>query len=305
MAQHSSWPDLDAAACRDTMTTLHLMTQVIGKVQLALTPSQAEWAQAPLHLTARGLESQLLWPDDRGLSLGLDLVAHDLRLESTTGQRRVVPLAPGPIAGFYAAVLGALAELDVQVVLEPTSVETRTPVALSTDDSPRGYEPRCAFALHQAWTRAAAVFDRYRSGFRGKQTPVSLWWGTFDLSVTRFSGRPASPPYDSGRIERAAMGAEQSLVGFWPGDETSPAPVFFAYTYPKPPGLETAAVSPPGAGWSDDVGEFVLPYETVRTAADPAARLLDFCESAYAAGARLAGWDRAGLERRPSAPRAA
>ncbi len=301
----TSWPDLEAAACRDTRTTLHLMTQVIGKVQLALTPSQAEWAQAPLRVTARGLESQLLWPDERGLSLRLDLADHELHVESSTGQRRVVPLRPGSIAGFYADVLRTLAELDVRVVLEPTSVETRTPVALSTDESPRAYDPSCAAALHQAWTQAAAVFDRYRSGFRGKQTPVSLWWGTFDLSVTRFSGRPASPPYDSGRIERVAMGAEQSLVGFWPGDETAPDPVFFAYTYPKPPGLETAPVSPPGAGWSDEAGEFVLPYGTVRGAPDPVARLLDFCESAYAAGARLAGWDRAALERRPSAPRAA
>jgi hypothetical protein len=151
----------------------------------------------------------------------------------------------------------------------------------------------------------AAVFDRYRSGFRGKQTQVGLWWGTFDLSVVRFSGRAASPPFDSGAIERVAMGAEQSLVGFWPGDEASPAPVFVAYTYPKPPGLEAAAVSPAGAGWSDEAGEFVLPYETVRAAPDPADTLLAFCESTYAAGARLAGWDRSGLERHPSAPRAA
>ncbi len=305
MAQQTRWPDLDAAACRDTLTTLHLMTQVIGKVQLALTPSQAEWAQAPLRVTARGLESQLLWPDDRGLSLRLDLVDHELQVESSAGERRAVALAPGPIARFYADVLRTLGELGAHVAVEPTSVETRTPVPLSTDATPRAYDQRCAGALHQTWMRVAAVFDRYRSGFRGKQTPVWLWWGTFDLSVTRFSGRPASPPFDSGQIERVAMGAEQSLVGFWPGDETSPAPVFFAYTYPKPPGLEAASVSPPGAGWSDEVGEFVLPYETVRSAADPAALLLDFCESAYAAGARLAGWDRAGLERRPSTPRAA
>jgi len=304
MAHKTRWPEL-GAQCRDTLTTLHLMTQVVGKVQLALTPSQAEWAQAPLRVTARGLESQLLWPEDGALSVRFDLVEHELQVESSAGERRALELESRSIASFYTDVLGVLGELGAHVVVEPTTVETLTPVSLATDATLRAYDPGCAAALHQAWVRVAAVFDRYRSGFRGKQTQVGLWWGTFDLSVVRFSGRPASAPFDSGPIERVAMGAQQSLVGFWPGDEASPMPVFVAYTYPKPAGLEAAAVSPPGAGWSDEAGEFVLPYETVRAAADPERTLLEFCESTYAAGARLAGWDRAGLERHPPAPRAA
>ena len=196
-------------------------------------------------------------------------------------------------------------ELGVEATIDPASVETTTPVSLATDTAHASYDRACVASLFQTWTAVGAVFDRFRSGFRGKQSPVDLWWGTFDLSVARFSGRAASPPFDRDAIERVAMDAEQSLVGFWPGDEATPAPAFFAYTHPKPAGVESATLAPEGALWSPEAGEFVVPYEVVRHAPDPARALLDFCESTYAAGAQLAGWDRALLERHTSVDRVA
>ena len=303
MAQQTTWPALDSGACRDPLTTLHLSTQVIGKVQIALTPSMAAWAQAPLRLTARGLMTQLLWAGDRSLSIEFDLTSHELRFDLSDGARRVMALEPRPVCEFYAGVMAALEELGVEVTIDPMSVEMPESVSCATDTSHSSCDRDCLASLFQTWTRVAAVFDQFRSGFRGKQTPVDLWWGTFDLSVARFSGRAANPPFDCGAIERVAMDAEQSLVGFWPGDERSPEPAFFAYTYPKPAGVETVAVAPAGAFWSPEAGEFIVPYDVIRRSADPPAALLSFCESTYAAGARLAGWDRDRLERSPSAPR--
>ena len=305
MAQQTPWPALEFEGCRDTLTTLQLYAQVIGKVQLALTPLQAGWANAPLHVTSRGIASKVMWPDARGLSIGFDFIVHQLRFELSDGTRRALLLEPRPVADFYAAVMATLAELGVDVTIDPTSVETAAPVSLSADTAHASYDRTCVAALFQAWTRINAVFDRFRSGFCGRQTPVDLWWGTFDLSVVRYSGRPASPPFDAGAIERVAMEAEQSLVGFWPGDDASPAPVFFSYIYPKPAGIDAATVTPPGAQWSPEAGEFIVPYETIRRSADPTRALLGFCESTYGAGTRLAGWDRATLERHPAADRIA
>lgn len=305
MAQQTTWPALDSEACRDTIATLHLYAQVIGKVQLALSPSQAEWAQAPLRLTARGLSSQLLQTGARSMTIAFDLTGHELRFDLSDGAQRTLPLEPRTVADFYGAVMAALRELGVEVTIDPASVETTTPLSLATDAAHASYDHACVASLFQAWTAIGAVFDRFRSGFRGKQSPVDLWWGTFDLSVARFSGRAASPPFDRDTIERVAMDAEQSLVGFWPGDEVTPAPGFFAYTHPKPAGIESATLAPEGALWSPEAGEFVVPYAVVALAPDPARALLDFCESTYAAGARLGGWDRALLERPSSMGRVA
>jgi hypothetical protein len=282
-----------------------MYAQVIGKVQLALTPSQAEWGQAPLRLTARGFTSQLLHAGGRSLTIAFDLAGHELRFELSDGARRAAPLKPRTVADFYAGVTTTLHELGVEVTIDPKSVEMTTPISLATDTAHASYERACVAPLFQAWTAVAAVFDRYRSGFRGKQTPVDLWWGTFDLSVARYSGRAASPPFDRDEIERGAMDAEQSLVGFWPGDEATPAPMFFAYTHPRPAGIASAMVVPEGALWSPEAGEFIVSYETVRSAPEPARALLEFCESTYAAGAKLAGWDRTRLERRSSTGRVA
>jgi len=300
MASEQTWPALDADRCHQTLTTLHLATQIVGKVQLALRPAMAHWAQAPLRLTARGLATHLLAAGDTTLTLTFDLLAHELRFETSDGDQRVVGLDPCTLADFYDRVMGVLDDLGVAVRIDPVTVVTLEPVRCDTDTAARDYDRECATAYFQALTRMAPVFEQYRSGFWGKQTPVSLWWGTFDLAVTRYSSRPARPPQDAGVIERVAMDAEQAIVGFWPGDEQTPNPSFFATTYPKPAGLEMAEVAPADAHWDDELGQFVLSYDAVRAQADPAAALLEFCESTYAAGARLGRWDRSLLER--SAP---
>ena len=304
MAQQTIWPALDFEACRDTLTTLHLATQVIGKVQLALTPSLANWAQAPLRLTARGLATQLLWTGERGLSIEFDFTRHELRFDLSDGARRSMPLEPRPVSEFYAGVMAALRELDVTVTIDPTSVEMPEPVSCATDKTHASYDRECVASLFQTWTRVAAVFDQFRSGFRGKQTPVDLWWGTFDLSVARYSGRAASPPFDGSAIERVAMDAEESLVGFWPGDEHSPEPAFFAYTYPKPAGIESAAASPAGSLWSEEAGEFIVPYET--SSAGPPTRPARCSSSASrptrpAPGSAVGTADCSNADRPPSA----
>jgi len=239
------------------------------------------------------------------MTIRFDLIGHELRFDLSDGTQKTVPLGPRPVAELYADVMATLHALGVGVTIDPRSVEMAETVSFATDTAHAAYDRGCIGSLLQVWTRVGAVFDQFRSGFRGKQTPVDLWWGTFDLSVARYSGRPASPPFDRDAIERVAMDSEQSLVGFWPGDETSPDPAFFSYTYPKPAGIEAALVAPEGAAWSGEAGEFIVPYDVIRSAVDPARALLDFCESTYAAGAQLAGWDRGLLEREPSVRRVA
>jgi Family of unknown function (DUF5996) len=299
MTGQRPWPALDYETCRDSFTTLHFYTQVIGKVQLALTPPMAQWAQAPLRLTARGLMTQMLWTGDRAMSIHLDLTGHELRLDLNDGSRRIIGMKPCTVADFYENVLEALAELGVSVTINPMSVEMAHPVSCAEDVEHSSYDHACVQTLHRALTTVGSVLDEFRSGFAGKQTPVNFWWGTFDLSVARFSSRPASPPLGAGLIERVTADAEQATVGFWPGNDDTPEPAFFAYTYPKPAGLEEAEVAPAGAAWNEAAGEFILSYEAVRSADDPRRALLEFCESTYAAGAGLAGWDRQALERKP------
>jgi hypothetical protein len=279
MASQRPWPALDYEACHETLTTLHLYTQIIGKVQLALMPMMSQWAQAPLRVTPRGLATQLLRTGDRALAIHLDLTGHELRFDVSDGGRRTVALGPRTVADFYGLMMQTLDELDASVEIDPMSVEMAEPVSLATDTTHSSYDRGCVEAYFQTLARVAPALDVYRGGFSGKQTPVDFWWGTFDLSVSRFSLRPAGPPIDGSAIEQVAMDAEQATVGFWPGDEHSPRPAFFAFTHPKPPRLETAQVRPAEARWSDDAGEFILPYEVVRTADDPRHTLLEFCES--------------------------
>lgn len=297
MTPEHAWPELDSAACADTLATLHLHTQIIGKVQLALRPPLAQWEQAPLRLTARGLESQLLLlPDGRTMTIALDLTDRTALLETSDGARRSIALVPSTVADFHAGLMAALRELDAAVSVGPLSVFTADPVAYESDTSHFTCDEGPTRALFQTLTSVAGVFEQYRAGFWGKQSPVNFWWGTFDLAVARYSSRAARPPQDAGLVDRTAMDAEQATVGFWPGDAEF-APRFFAYTYPVPRGLAAAVVGPEGAAWDDELGQFALLYDDVRTAPDPRAALLEFCESTYEAGSRLGGWDKRLLDR--------
>ncbi len=303
-AASKAWPALDHEECRPTWTTLHRYSQVVGKVQLALTPSLPHWEQAPLRLTARGLVTQLLWTGDRALSIYLDLTGHELRLDLSDAGRRILSLGSGTIADFYDKVTEALDELDVSVTIDPMTVMLPEPVSCATDTTHGVYDQRCVRSLMQVFTTAGAVLDDFRAGFSGHQTPAGLYWGGFDLSVTRYSGRAAGPPLEAGPIERAAMDAQQSTAGFWVGDDHAPEPVFFSSMYPEPAGLATAAVRPAAAVWNADAGQFLLPYDAVRRTDDARAALLEFFQSTFAAGAELGGWDRAARERRPHIQRA-
>lgn len=313
-ARTSDWPELRFDDWKDTLATLHRYTQVVGKVQLALTPMMPQWAQAPLRVTPRGLSTRLLLTEshderppgfgDAALTIAFDLIAHELQFTTSDGRSVVLPLRPCTVADFYRDVLTTLGHLDVVATIDPMTVEMAESTSCATDTVHAAYDRDAVERLHAALLQVAGVFEEYRAAYWGKQTPVNFWWGAFDLAVTRFSGHPAPPPEGAGLIERVGDDAEQALVGFWPGSEQAPEPSFYAYTYPKPAGLETAALRIAGAHWSDPAGEFILPYDIVRNAADPRRLLLDFCTSAYEAGATLAGWDRRNLERRPPEPAA-
>ena len=294
------WPELDYAGERDTIDALHMWTQVVGKVKVALTRTAPQWQNVPLFLTGRGLTTGLLHGGGSGIEIAFDLVDHRMDIVTSTGRREGFDLAPSPLREFTANVLGALDRLGASVTINPLTVEVPNPVRCDVHEGYDVYDPDVANRLFRILAQVATVFEDYRAGFWGKQPPVSFWWGTFDLAVTRYN-LVAIPPADGmDLIARVGGDSEQAAVGFWPGNDRYAKPAFFAYTFPKPEGLEGAVVSPDAAGWNADVGEFLLDYEDVRIAQDPRAAILEFANSAYEAGATLAGWNRELLERRPA-----
>jgi hypothetical protein len=248
-----------------------------------------------------------LWAGDRALQVDLDLIDHTAIFSTSDGSRRSVSLQrAGGAAPFHGEAMAALRALGVAAAIASKSLAPHESATGNGGDARTAYDTACVESFFQVLTRVSSVFEEYRAGFWGKQTEVSFWWGTFDISVTRFSGRPTEPPAGSGLVERVAQDAEQAMCGFWPGDERA-EPGFFAYTYPRPAGIERALVAPSAAHWSDDAGEFLLPYADVAAAADPRAALMEFLRTTYEAGAELGGWDKKTLEftspikRRPDA----
>ena len=298
----TDWPRLPYAELKDTCETLRLWTQIVGKVRLAFTPWLNHAWQAPLYVTARGLTTSLIPHPRGGFDLEFDFTDHLLRLRTSWGAAADVPLRPQSVAAFHAEVMRTLDEAGAPVVIDPTPSEYPDPVILFTEDhAPRVYEPGIASRLWRALVLIDGVFKLFRTGFLGKASPVHLFWGSFDLAVTRFSGRRAPPhpggvPHLPDAVAREAYSHEVSSAGFWPGGSGVDEPAFYSYAYPEPAGFRTAAVRPPGAAFNPQLGEFVLPYETVRAASDPEAALLDFLSSTYEAAADAAGWDRAALE---------
>jgi hypothetical protein len=283
----------------DTRDTVHMWTQVIGKVRLALAPMINHWWQVPLYVSARGLTTSLMHTSDRGLEIEFDFIDHQLALRASDGRTRHIPLRPQSVAAFHAAVMAALDDLDVDVRIRPQPVEVPEAIPFADDDVHRSYDADAVQRFWQALLQMERVMTRFRGRFIGKASPVHFFWGSFDLAASRFSGRPA-PKHGGGVpncpdwVQHLAYSHEVASAGFWPGGSEEGS--FYAYAYPTPDGYADWPVEPRAAAYDPSLGEFVLPYRDVRTADDPDATLLAFLQTTYEGVAKLAGWDRQALE---------
>lgn len=298
--QSRDWPALVYTDWQDTCTTLHLWTQIAGKIRLSRTPWLNHSWHVPLYVTARGLTTSPIPDGSRSFELSFDFVSHDLRIEVSDAASRAVPLRSRSVAEFYEQVRATLGALGIQVRINEQPNEIPDAVPFSADRAPRTYRPEDAERFWRALRRADALFKQFRTGFLGKSSPVHFFWGSFDHAVTRFSGRTA-PPHPGGipnlpdAVVREAYSHEVSSAGFWPGGAGHDA-VFYSYAYPEPKGYRDVAVRPAEAYFEPRLGEFVLPYSSVRAARDPDAAVLEFLQSTYEAAASTGGWDRATLE---------
>lgn len=307
-----NWPELDFPAFAATGQSLHMWTQIVGKFRLANSPWVNHSWQVPLYVDARGLTTSLVPTASAGFEVRFDFLAHRLDVLSTDGARETVPLAPMSVAEFHAAFIAALERVGAPTRFHGSPNEVPGPVPFAAQTGAGDYAPEHATAFWQAMVDIDRVFTRFRSGFLGKVSPVHFFWGSFDLAVTRFSGRTA-PSHPGGfpalpdNITREAYSHEVSSAGFWPGGNGIDEAMFFSYAYPTPDGFAEAAVEPDAAYWHDQLSEFVLPYAAVRAAADPDEALMAFLDSTYRAAADHGGWDRSTLEcayGEPGVPRA-
>ena len=306
-ASQNPWPDLPTAAWRETYATLHLWTQIIGKIRLARTPWLNHSWHIALYVSARGLTTSPIPDGDGTFQIDLDFIDHALGFSTSDGATRQFALAGHSVASFHAAVMAALAELGIHVAIDEMPNELPEPIPFSQDNQHASYDADAVRRLFQILTSADRVFKQFRTGFLGKASPVHFFWGSFDLAVTRFSGRraprhPGGVPHLSDEVACEAYSHEVSSAGFWPGSGAIDYPAFYSYAYPEPPGFRTARVRPNAAFFSEALGEFILPYDAVRNAAQPDLALLDFLQSTYEAAANAAKWDRDALECAPGEP---
>ena len=295
------WPELPYAAWKDTCETLHLWTQVIGKVRLALTPWLNHSWHVTLYVTTRGLGTPPIAHLGRDFTIEFDFIDHVLWLRTSDGHFRQLMLKPMTVAEFYADVLVALRELGIDARINEMPNEIPGAVPFPDDRAHASYDRDFVQRFWRVLLSAQDVFSHFRTGFLGKVSPVHFFWGSFDLAVTRFSGRKA-PPHPGGvpnlpdAVAREAYSHEVSSAGFWPGGGAIDYPAFYSYAYPAPDGFAAAKVQPAEAFFSKELGEFILPYDAVRTAREPEAALMAFLQSTYQAAADLAKWDRRDLE---------
>ena len=294
------WPALPLDDWRDTRDTLQMWTQIVGKICLALTPRVNHFWNIALHLTSRGLITPPLPFDDRTFTLLFDFVAHELEIQLSDGTRDAIPLRPQTVADFYRALNERLHRLGIDVRIWTMPVEVPDPIRFEQDTTHQSYDADAARRFWDVVLAIAPVFQTFRAGFIGKCSPVHFFWGSFDLAVTRFSGRRAPERPGADAITREAYSHEVISHGWWPGGGPVNEPAFYAYAAPEPEGLKTAPIEPAAAGYNVELAEFILPYEAVRRAKDPAADLHAFLRTTYDHAARLAGWDRATLERMPT-----
>jgi hypothetical protein len=303
MAEDSSsmWPDIPLAAWRDTRDTLHLWTQIVGKIRLAKTPWLNHGWHVALYVTSKGLTTSAIPHLNRSFEIEFDFIEHGLDIRTNDGDSRRIELKPRSVADFYAKVMGALNSLGVPVTLNERPSEIPDAIPFSQDRTHASYDALYANRFWRALVQVDRVLKHFRTGFLGKSSPVHFFWGSFDLAVTRFSGRKAptftgKAPGLAAEVMQEAYSHEVSSAGFWPGGGGIDYPAFYSYAYPAPEAFREFKVQPAGAFFSKELGEFLLPYEAVRTARDPDATLLAFLESTYEAAATSGAWDRAALE---------
>jgi hypothetical protein len=290
----NTWPELILEEWQDTLATLHMWTQVVGKIRLEQTPLINHWWNVPLYVSARGLTTSPMPYGDRIFEIEFDFIDHKLLIDCSDGAMTTLELRPQSVADFYKEVMDALGGLGINVKIWPMPVEIPNPIRFDEDQVHKSYDAAYVNRWWRALVSVDDVFKQFRSRFIGKVSPVHFWWGAFDHAVTRFSGRPAPPRED--KMQQEAYSHEVISHGFWPGGNGVQA-AFYSYTTPEPPGLPESKIQPAAAFYSQDMKEFLLPYDAVRQSPSPENALMDFCQATYEAGANLAKWDRTALER--------
>lgn len=288
----TEWPALPYEEWRATRDTLHMYTQVIGKLRLALSPFEPQWGNVPFYLTARGFTTSPMPVGSRALEVEFDLLSHELVVRTSTGdiERRALG---GDVADFYEDVTRILRALHIEVSIGPVPTEVSQPIPFPEDRTHGTYDSDHARRFFTVLSMVDLIIKEHRARFRGRTTPVQFFWGTFDLALIRYSGRSVTPRSGAGIIERVGGDAEAICAGWWPGDERAPYPAFFAYAYPPPQGIERIPVEPAAAAWNPEAREFLLPYDDVRKSQDPRGAILDFLRTTYAGAAKLLGMDEA------------
>ncbi len=296
-SNQAAWPELPLEAWQGTYATLHMWTQIVGKVRLALSPRVNHWWEVPLYVTARGLTTSAIPYGDGIFEIQFDFIEHELVIQTSWGTSKTMELEPRSVAEFYAEFMSALRSLGIEVKISTLPCEVPNPVRFERDTQHASYDREYAHRLWQVLVLCDTIFKEFRAGFIGKDSPVHFFWGSFDLCVTRFSGRraPERPGADS--ITREAYSHEVISAGFWPGGGDVKGAAFYAYAAPEPPGFADQKVKPAAAFYHPGMKEFLLMYDDVRGAASPREALLSFLQSTYDAGAKLARWDRKELER--------
>ena len=296
-SRDSAWPSLPYADWSATFHTLHMWMQIVGKVRLALSSHVNHWWEAPLYVSARGLTTSVI-PYGRGIfEMEFDFLKHVLRIETSRGETEVLDLEPRTVADFYKEFRARLKSLGIEVKIWPMPVEIPNPIRFDQDTVHASYDLLYAARFWHILIRLEPIFRKFRGRFIGKNSPTHFFWGSFDLAVTRFSGRRAPERPGADKVTGEAYSHEVSSVGWWPGDAELAGPVFYSYAAPEPSGFRAYPIKPAQARYDDRLKEFLLLYDDVRTATDPCATVFDFCQSTYEAAATLGGWDRPSLER--------
>lgn len=291
------WPSLPLKEWQDTYATLHMWSQIVGKIRLAQTPLLNHWWNTTLYLTSRGLTSSPVPYGTRTFQMDFDFIDHRLLINTSDGSTKSLTLAPRSVADFYGDVIDTLSSLGIVVHIHARPDEVAEPIPFAEDQKHASYDAEYANRFWRMLVQTDRVFKQFRSPFIGKCSPVHFFWGSFDLAVTRFSGRPAPERPGADAITREAYSQEVISHGLWPGGGAVESPMFYSYTAPAPAGLENASIEPGAAFYSTEMSEFFLPYDEVRKADSPDETLLEFMQSTYEAGANLANWDRPALER--------